>query len=230
VLVAFDFDGTLAPIVDNPDQARMRPATRTLLNRLTNLYPCVVISGRSRADVRRRLRGSGVRYVVGNHGAELGNAGQFEENIARWKAVLATRLAGLPGVWVEDKGLTLAIHYRQSPRRIRARIQVLKAARALGRARLIPAKQALNVVPEAAPHKGMALEIQRTMLQCDAALYVGDDATDEDVFSLEPPEKLLGVRVGARRTSRARFSLHNQSEIDDLLKVLAELREHNVKT
>ena len=55
VLLAFDFDGTLAPIVGDPDRARLRPATRRLLRRVADAWPCVVISGRSRADVERKL-------------------------------------------------------------------------------------------------------------------------------------------------------------------------------
>src|SRR5690349_15297415 len=60
VLLAFDYDGTLAPIVDHPRDAVMRPETKALLRQVTRLYPCTVISGRSRADVRQRLSGTGV--------------------------------------------------------------------------------------------------------------------------------------------------------------------------
>ncbi len=69
-LLAFDFDGTLAPIVDDPGRARMRSRTRRLLRRLASAYPCAVISGRSRADLRERLAGTGIRRTIGNHGAE----------------------------------------------------------------------------------------------------------------------------------------------------------------
>ena len=70
VLLAFDFDGPLAPFVGDPDRARLRPATRRLLRRVAEAWPCVVISGRSRADVRNKLFGTGIRRTFGNHGAE----------------------------------------------------------------------------------------------------------------------------------------------------------------
>jgi trehalose 6-phosphate phosphatase len=224
-LLAFDFDGTLAPIVGNPAEARMRPRTQALLKHLCSLYPCMVISGRSRQDVRRLLRGSGIRYVAGNHGAELGDTRKLRKTVSGWKAMLAPALSGLTGVWIEDKGLSLAIHYRHSPRKAAARRKIYRLAEKLGGARMIPAKLGLSVIPKAAPHKGMALEAQRAKLKCDIALYVGDDVTDEDVFSLKPPENLVGIRVGLKRKSHARFWLRRQSEIDDLLRLLAELRE-----
>lgn len=224
-LMAFDFDGTLAPIVEHPDQARLRPRTQALLKRLCGLYPCMVISGRLRQDVRSRLRGTGIRYVVGNHGAELGDTRKLRRVVAEWMSILTPELAGLAGVWIEDKQLSLTVHYRQSSQKVRARKMIYSLAQKLPGAKLIAAKQALNVVPEGAPHKGMALEAQRTRLKCDTALYVGDDVTDEDVFSLRPPGGLLGIRVGANPASLARFWLREQSEIDDLLRVLAELRE-----
>ena len=70
VLVAFDYDGTLAPIVSDPAVARMRPGTRRLLIAVARRYPCVVISGRARQDVVRRVGGIPVWHVSGNHGLE----------------------------------------------------------------------------------------------------------------------------------------------------------------
>jgi len=69
-LCAFDFDGTLAPIEDHPDKAGMRKRTRNLLRRLAKLYPCVIVSGRDRASVLKKLNGVQVAGVLGNHGAE----------------------------------------------------------------------------------------------------------------------------------------------------------------
>ena len=70
VLLAFDYDGTLAPIVRDPDKAAMRASTRRLLLEVSRAYPCVVISGRSRADVRRKVREVRLMAVMGNHGIE----------------------------------------------------------------------------------------------------------------------------------------------------------------
>jgi trehalose 6-phosphate phosphatase len=76
VLVVFDFDGTLAPIADRPEAARMTGRTRKLLARVARLYPCAVISGRSRRDLLRRLRRIPVVAVAGSHGAEAHGAAE----------------------------------------------------------------------------------------------------------------------------------------------------------
>src|SRR6266496_3574380 len=71
VLLAFDYDGVLAPLVKRPSGAHMRPQTRALLHRLVRLYPVAVVSGRSWKDVSRFV-GPVDATVVGNHGFELG--------------------------------------------------------------------------------------------------------------------------------------------------------------
>ena len=75
------------------------------------------------------------------------------------------------------------------------------------------------------PHKGIALERERDRLQLDTAIYIGDDETDEDVFALDRPGRLLTVRVGPRRASQASYYVKNQAAIDDLLGALATLRQ-----
>jgi trehalose 6-phosphate phosphatase len=85
-------------------------------------------------------------------------------------------------------------------------------------------KQVVNIVPARAPHKGAALERERARRRCTTAIYVGDDETDEDVFTLGRPEALLTIRVGRRRSSAAAYYLRSQREIDALLRALARLR------
>lgn len=225
VLLAFDFDGTLAPIVDDPARAAMRPRTRDLLTQVSDLYPCVVISGRTAADTRRRLRGVGVRAAVGNHGAETcEDLNGFSWDVKRWSRLLETALAGYPGVQIENKAYSLAIHYRRSRQKRKAREAVLHAAMRLGEIRVMGGKQVLNVLPIDAPHKGDALERERARLGCDTAIYVGDDETDEDVFGLDQPGRLLTIRVGASQASQACYCIRDQRQIDRLLGLLARLR------
>jgi trehalose 6-phosphate phosphatase len=111
VLLAFDFDGTLAPIVEDRDRASMRATTHRLLQRVCMLYPCAIISGRSRTDVTPRLKGLRVKYVMGNHGLEPGkHMAKFERQIATVRSMLEVSLASRHGVDVEDKRFSLAIH------------------------------------------------------------------------------------------------------------------------
>jgi trehalose 6-phosphate phosphatase len=225
VLLAFDFDGTLAPIVAEPDRAAMRPSTRRLLKEAARTYPCVVISGRGRSDVARRLRGVALAAVVGNHGLEPWQAqARPGRDVRRWVPLLEEQLGGIQGIAIEDKGLSLAVHYRKSRAKGKARARILAAAGRLGRTRLLGGKQVINVLPAGAPHKGLALERIRARLGCETAVYVGDDETDEDVFALGRPRKLLAIRVGRKRGSSAACYVRRQAEIDLLLGRLLALR------
>ena len=82
----------------------------------------------------------------------------------------------------------------------------------------------VNVLPEGAPHKGLALENLRRRAGCDTAIYVGDDQTDEDVFGYPQPWPLLGIRVGRSRTTSASYYIRGQEEIDLLLRALLDCR------
>ncbi|MEO8661190.1 MAG: trehalose-phosphatase [Bryobacteraceae bacterium] len=222
-LCAFDFDGTLSPIVDHPEGARLRDRTRDLLVRLTELYPCVIISGRARADVLRRLDGATPIRVLGNHGAETESTQpNWRSLVVEWKAALERGIVALPGVWVEDKGISLAVHYRQATRTAEARRRINALTGSLEQARVFGGKKVVNVMVASAPNKGDALRAERHNLGCEWVLYVGDDENDEDAFALDG--NLVAVRVGRNRLSRARYYLRNQSEIDPLLESLVRLR------
>ncbi len=225
VLLGFDFDGTLAPIVAQPDEAALRAPTRRLLTTLAALYPCVVISGRAVRDLQPRLARIPLRGLVGNHGLEPWRASDvLRRQVERWKAALAPALAELAGVELEDKTYSLALHYRRSRRKKEARRGIARALALLGEVRVVGGKQVVNVLPPGAPHKGVALERERERLGCDTAFFIGDDETDEDVFALDRPGRLLTVRVGKSRASQASYCLANQTEIDALLARLIELR------
>jgi trehalose 6-phosphate phosphatase len=225
VLLGFDFDGTLAPIVSEPDRAALPPSTRRLLRSVANYYPCIVISGRSRSDVAKRLRGVGVHEIIGNHGIEPWHGTlRYRREVDRWRPLLERRLAAWRGIAIEDKRLSLALHYRHCRKRRQARAAILRAVQALGDIRVIHGKLVVNVLPRDAPHKGIALENALDRLRCDTAIYVGDDETDEDVFAMEDSGRFLGVHVGSKRASLASYRLRGQSEVNRLLRALIDLR------
>ena len=222
-LCAFDFDGTLAPIVDHPDQATLRDATRSLLRQLAAAYPCVILSGRARPDLLSRLSGAGVERVIGNHGAEGEHRTEnSRRHIERWKAIIEAELRTIPGLWVEDKGLSLAVHYRHSPKKAETYRRVLQASRNLDRAHVFGGKLGVNLVVDVSPHNVAALAAERDRLHCKSVLYVGDDENDEEAFALAG--NTISVRVGRKQQSHARYYLRSQSEIDTLLQVLVSLR------
>ena len=226
VLLAFDFDGTLAPIVAEREQAEMRARTRSLLRKVCDLYPCAIISGRSRKDVGARVSDARVKYVVGNHGLEPGrNIRNYERTVAAAMPELERKLVAERGVEIENKRYSLAIHYRKSRTKRKARAAIETAVRNLDQPmRIIAGKLLVNVVPEGAPHKGDALDEIREREGADTALYVGDDITDEDVFELDQPGRLLSIRIGKVQRTAAPYYLKDQREIDALLAKLQELR------
>jgi trehalose 6-phosphate phosphatase len=225
VLLAFDFDGTLAPIVREPAAAAMRGRTEKLMTELAQLYPCVVISGRARADVMKKLDEVPLRAVIGNHGMEPSpQLRRATWLVALWRAQLTASLPRTAGVTVEDKGVTLAVHYRKARSRAAVRKEILMAAAELPDARIVEGKMVVNVIPAGAPDKASALRSLCKRMRCASAIYVGDDENDEDVFALARKGRLLAIRVGRSTRSLAPYFVASQGAIDRLLMKLIEAR------
>jgi trehalose 6-phosphate phosphatase len=226
VLLGFDFDGTLAPIVRKPETAAMRPRTSVLLAKVAKLYPCVVISGRSRADVMKKIDAIPLRAVIGNHGMEPSRHLREARRLATlWQAQLASTLPHIAGVVIENKGVSLAVHYRNARGRVAVRRSVLIAAADLTNARIVEGKMVVNILPAGAPDKGTALIALCKRLRCESAIYVGDDENDEDAFALARQIRLLGIRVGRSSRSQAAYFVPGQSAVDRLLVKLVEARQ-----
>ncbi len=225
VLLAFDYDGTLAPIADTPGAARMRHETRRLLGEVSQRYPCVVISGRALADLTRRLSGIPLWSVFGNHGLEPVAEGADTNPTRDWMQQLRERLPGTPGLVIEDKGHSVTIHYRQVRDKAAARAAIQQAMMGLTDVRALGGIEAISILPREGRHKGAALQQARRQFACDVAIYAGDDETDEDAFGSAPAGQLLSIRVGRTADSKARFCLESQGDIDALLATLLTLRE-----
>ena len=201
----------------------MRDRTRNLLGRLAALYPCVIVTGRTRADLIGKLGDVKVVRVIGNHGAETeATVRRSCRRVEIWKNTLELELGSLQGVSVEDKGISLAVHYRQSTQKAVARRRILAVTRKLEQVRVFGGKQVVNLIVDSAPHKGEALAVERNRLGCNWILYVGDDENDEEAFALDG--NIVPVRIGRKRRSHARYYLRTQAEIEKLLKLLVLLR------
>ncbi|NJL25295.1 MAG: trehalose-phosphatase [Calothrix sp. SM1_5_4] len=221
-LLAFDFDGTLAPITPRPEETFLTGENARSMKQLARDATVAVISGRSRSDLLNRM-GFEPRYVIGNHGMEgvpgwRRNARTARKLCREWLSQLGDPCAA--GVFFEDKIYSLSLHYRLADRRSMARERMLKKIKVLSPApRVIPGKFVLNLMPFEAPDKGKALREIMNKSGRSAALFVGDDVTDEDVFRLSD-RGILSVRVGRSSRSRARFYLRNQEQVKDLLRFL----------
>jgi trehalose 6-phosphate phosphatase len=227
VLLAFDYDGVLAPLVKIPSGATMLPSTRGLLRRIVRLYPVAVVSGRSWKDASRFIGPIGAT-VVGNHGFELGRPVPVPAAVLRkvggWRRRLERELRGVEGVHFEDKRSTLAVHYGLGSAWRRSERAVYEAANQLEGSRLIAGKKVLNVLPHDFPTKGDAVRTLVARLGCDGAVVLGDDVTDEDAFAVGAP-LVFGVHVG-RGPSLAPWKLRSQADVDRLLRILIAARAH----
>lgn len=218
-LLAFDFDGTLAPIVSNPAHAQTPYPLAQYLDALSQRHPVAIITGRQVADVKGRL-GFQPRFVVGNHGAEgLGwtpTSNALDE--LRQRLGLQEEALDAMGVEVEDKGLSLALHFRNAQNPAEAERFVLAATDALPSDLVVfGGKFVANVVYRSAPDKGQAaLQLLRTS-GCETMLFVGDDLNDESAFA-RAPEDAVTVRIGQPRyPSQAKFFLASQDEMGSFL-------------
>lgn len=222
-LVAFDFDGTLAPIVARPHAARVPVGVARRLGQLAQRLPVAIVTGRAVADVRPRL-GFEPLHVIGSHGAE--DAGADEALRARHGGLdgLRTRLHGslgelaMHGVLVEDKGLSIALHYRPARDRGAARAAIDRLLDPPDPAwRVFGGKLVLNVVAAGAPDKAAALLALAGRIGADRAFFAGDDVNDEAVFAAAPPHWFT-VRVGRDDPhSHARYFLDGTGEMSVLL-------------
>jgi trehalose 6-phosphate phosphatase len=224
-LLAFDFDGTLAPIVEDRTAAHMRDETRALLRATALLYPCAVISGRMRADVAARVSDIPLVAVIGSHGAEAGYGPldrSLRERVASWCGELERAMRGAHGIEIEDKRFSIALHYRRARSPREAERRALTAASALEDAVVFGGHAVVNVLPKEAPTKGDAIRALCERLGARVAVYVGDDRTDEEAFRSEVVG--ISIRVGGAPDSSAAYQLDDQKQIDDLLRGLVAAR------
>lgn len=227
VLYAFDFDGTLAKISPERGSVKLSPTMHEWLRELARRVPCAVVSGRALHDLGPRINGA-VPYLIGNHGVEspLTSAASLHEKElvcsewARQLEALGTRLFADPRVVVENKRYSLTIHYRGVNDASAMEHVLIDVARYLTPAPLIiSGKASVNLLPPGSPGKGEASVALMSHLHCTGLFFVGDDETDEMVFSLKEG-LLLGVRVGYHPKSRARYYLRHQGEVEDVLRFL----------
>lgn len=229
MLCVFDFDGTLAPIVTQPDEVRLPPHVLQRLTELSGHVPIGILTGRSVVDIAPRL-GFDVDYLVGNHGLEgvpgwEARSDTYAALCRQWKDALTAALRDTqygPGIVLEDKRYSLSVHYRHAKDQAEAaeRLKVLLAG-LQPPARVVAGKCVFSVMPQDGADKGSALEELMRISGASGAIYVGDDVTDEDVFRLKRDD-LLTVRIEPAPDSHAEFFLHGWHDIVQLLDELIE--------
>lgn len=245
IYLFLDYDGTLAPIAKTPAKAFMPKETKKLLRRLSEMPNCklAVISGRALKDIERRVGLKNNTAYVGNHGFEIKGPNikfnspvpvQYQKTIKEIRAKLGKRLSPINGVFVEDKGFSLSVHYRLAAKNnIRKVKDELHAAllmyEARGYVRVKPGKMVFEIKPPLAWDKGKAvlwlLARQKFAMRKNKReiipIYIGDDISDEDAFNVLK-DRGWPIRVGKLERSDARYYLKDTAEVTKLLKLILQ--------
>lgn len=215
----FDIDGTVAELVASPDAVAIDPGIARLLALLhtRSRGALALVSGRPIAEIDRLLPGT--RYpAAGQHGIErrdahgvTSRAGERSPALAVAHAALADLVHRHPGLRLEVKGHSLALHYRQAPRLASYAHRAMRQLRAtLGESfHLQPGKRVIELLP-IGNDKGTAVAafMAEPPFAGRTPVFVGDDLTDEHAFEIVNEAGGYSVKVGSGRTV-ARFRLAN---------------------
>jgi trehalose-phosphatase len=239
-VVFLDYDGTLSPIVAQPEDAVLSESMRDVVRRLAQVCTVAVISGRDLPDVRDRVAVQGIIYA-GSHGFDIAGPGglrlENEEAQACLPALdqaessLREQLQSIPGARVERKRYSIAVHYRNVPEDRVPEIEPIvdRVNRRHGDLRRSGGKKIFELQPRIDWHKGRAVLWLLKTLELDRSnvlpVYLGDDLTDEDAFHALA-ERGVGIVIRDEpRTTAAQFALESTDETATFLEQLTHRLE-----
>lgn len=247
IFLFLDYDGTLTPIVKSPDKAVIAGKTRDALRKLSKnpRVKLAIISGRALKDIRNKIGLDGIIYV-GNHGLEIGGPKiKFKALVSLGYAMalrkikngLKKKLSGIKGAIVEDKGLTISVHYRLVNAKDAWLVktifhEVLAHYIVSNKIKIRSGKKVLEIRPYLKWDKGKAvlwlLARRRFILSEESCVpvYIGDDATDEDAFEVLR-DRGLTVFVGEKKKSLAEYYLRNTKEVADFLGMILKIKQND---
>ncbi len=224
-LIAFDYDGTLAPIVRDPMRAFMTEKVKNMLFALLEHGPVLIISGRS---IKNLIKfGLGDFPMIGNHGLDffkISDNREAKQFVSSWSKKLKREVAKIDsGIFVENKVVSLSVHFREAKNSTQAKQRIWNLCSELGKAKLIEGKSVLNVLPPQASDKGEALLKAMKKLKLKQSVFVGDDITDEYVFRLNSPN-VFSICVGQRKNTAAPYFVERQAQVQRLLKMIDDIQ------
>ncbi|GAB3151860.1 trehalose-phosphatase [Micromonospora sonneratiae] len=233
LLVACDYDGTLAPIVEDPSKAVPLPESVAAIRALASLpqTTVAVVSGRALRDLATLSRLPSEVHLVGSHGSEFDIG--FVERLSPELLAVRTRLrnelreivGGQAGVRLESKPASIAVHTRAATPESRAAVTeaVLNGPATWPDVTVTQGKEVIEL-SVIATHKGTAVDQLRTQMSASAVLFIGDDITDENAFgNLHGPD--IGIKIGPGET-RADYRVAEPIEAARVLGLLLETRRH----
>lgn len=237
ILLATDFDGTLAPIVNRPSEATLSDNTVEILTDLARLHPRVqlaFLSGRSLSDLKTRVGMIPSATLAGNHGLEISSGGRewihpsvagIRSDLDSLLAILKSKFSEFPGVELEDKGLSLTLHYRRiNPERSRDLLSAIESLQPPDTIRRHDGKMVIEYRPNIHWNKGTALRKIAGDLEVsyESVVYLGDDITDEDAFR-ELYANGTTIHVGGGSWSCARLHATDPGDVARFLGTLVEM-------
>ena len=222
-----DYDGTLTPIVEKPEQAILSEAMHETLIRLAARCPVAVVSGRDLVDVRDKV-GIESLFYSGSHGYDI--SGPEDRCLGRQQGMeflpaldeaeqqLKSRLSAIDGARVERKRFAIAIHYRQVADDDIGRVETIvdETAEQFQQLKKNDGKKIFELQPDLDWHKGKAVEWLIEVLEFGdgvVPVFIGDDRTDEDAFKTLTDTGIGIVVTEENRLSAARFRLHDPEEV-----------------
>ncbi len=247
IFIFFDYDGTLTPIVETPDKAILSETIRKLLLRMSrdSRLKLAFISGRSLKDIKNKIKIKNVIYS-GNHGLEIeGPNIKFEPLVSpRYQMIiryikndLNKKISLISGAFIEDKGVSLSLHYRLVSRGKLALLknifnEAVNPYLVRGKISVKKGKMVLEIAPSYKWSKGDTVMwlLNKYEFASKSAkhfpIYIGDDLTDESAFKALQ-NKGLTICVGKTRLSEARYYLKNPSEVTEFLERVLEIQQGN---
>lgn len=242
ILLLTDYDGTLTPIVERPELAELPDTTRLLLQKLAHhrKFQVGIISGRAIGDLKELVGIDGIIYA-GNHGLEIEGPGvKFINPLAEdlmpllrlLHRVLVQTLTAIKGAFVEDKGLTLSVHYRQVDESQVSEVanaveSIVSTSRSVGKIKTTTGKKVYEIRPAVDWDKGKAIQLlmekHTRKKRGPLVIFLGDDRTDEDGFKVVNKCGGLSIFIGEENTeSIATYFLRSPYEVERFLELLLD--------
>lgn len=238
VALFLKFDGTVSEIVPQPDDAVMAPGIQPAIESLIARpdFTVAFVSGRALSDLREKVGLKDVIYI-GNHGLEIEagstrfrepNAEALRRELRSLSLQLQLALSETDGLEIEDKGLTLSVHFRRVADQLQDWVRRVTFS-TVERSRSFvcrEGKMVLEIRPQVEWNKGIAVQwiLREALGGSPLAIYLGDDITDEDAF--EAIAEGITIKVGEPGESNAKYCLPDVAAVGDFLQWLNQAKPH----